>query len=80
MCAKLNKFIHGFPRSAPETKCGQTDDGTDGQTSESTPIPPSQLRRAGDKNVILASSMQGDSDNMSIDLYEKKEANNWIPD
>ena len=24
MCAKLKRSIHGFQRSAPETKCGQT--------------------------------------------------------
>ena len=39
-----------FARSALETKCGQTAGEPAGLPSEATPLPPPQLRQAGEKN------------------------------
>ena len=47
VCVKLKKYRHGFPRSAQETKCGQTD-----RQPERRHKPPPQLRRAGDKCIF----------------------------
>ena len=61
VCVHMREIPHGLPRSAPETKRGQTDGGTDRRTNRQLDgyriirgdaIPPPQLCRKGDKNVV----------------------------